>query len=182
MMRIICLFLFVLPAGGVQAQVQPSREAFVNEVFAKYGDTTHSSYYLVMGADSCRFEKFDYDEWVKYYLVEKVPLTILNELAYKVHLAREPYYWQKDKLKKAVCITAARADSLLSPTPDDARTVFSFSEPQFTDDGQYAVMDINFKFCINCGGGYTFIYRHDREGGWLRIGIKENWLTRTTTN
>jgi len=181
-MRIICLFLFVLLAGILRAQVQPSREEFVNEVFAKYGDTTLSSYYLVMGADSCRFEKFDYDEWVKYYLFETVPLTTLNELAYKVHLARQPYYWQKDKLKKAVCITAARADSLLSARPVDSNTVFSFSQPQFTDDGQYAVFDVNFKNCLHCGAGYTFIYRHDRDGGWLRIGFKENWSTLKTTN
>lgn len=175
-MRIICLFLFVVTALAGQAQGLPSREGFVNEVFSKYGDTTLSSYYLVMGSDTCRFEKFNYDDWVKYYLVESVPLVILNELAYKVHLAREPYYWQADKLKNAVCITSAKADSLLSPRPNDSKTVFSISAPQFTDDGKYAVMDVNFKYCMRCGGGYTFIYRRDPEAGWLRIGFKENWL------
>src|SRR6187402_2650090 len=102
-MRIICLFLFFggLCAQG-WAQERPSNEEFVNAVFPSMGFDL-PSYYLVMGADTCRFEKFDYDEWVKYYLTEQVPVTTLNELAYKVHLARMEQYWDQGKLNRAVC-------------------------------------------------------------------------------
>lgn len=173
-MRSICLFLFFAIACGVQAQELPSREAFVNEVFLKMGDGAIPSYYLIAGSDTCRFEKFDYDEWVKYHLQEDVPLTTLNELAYKVHIAREPYFWQKDKLKKAICITVGKADSLLAlPLPQRA-SVFSFSQPQFTDDGQYAVLDVNWKIGLIPGSGYTFLYRHTHDG-WRKIGSKHNW-------
>jgi hypothetical protein len=164
----ILLFLGLPAAKG---QDLPSREAFVNEVFLKLGNQA-SSYYLVAGSDTCRFEKFDYDEWVKYHLQEDVPLSTLNELSYKVHVGQAPYYWQQDKMKKAMCITVGRADSLLALPGSGG--VFSFSQPQFTDDGQYAVIDINWKNGLITGSGYTFLYRHARDG-WQRIGSKHNW-------
>jgi hypothetical protein len=183
-MRIICLFLFgsiifACQAGAqvpVAGQARPSAEEFVNDIFLQLGDTS-STYYLVMGADTCRFEKFDYDEWVKYHLEEKVPLVVLNELAYKVHLAGSPYYWQQDKLKNAVCINARQADSLFERpvhTKLDPRIVFSFSQPQFTDDGQYAVIDVNCKTGLIKGTGYTLLFRRDRDH-WRHIGQKQNW-------
>jgi hypothetical protein len=176
-MRIICLFLCIITffAGRVQAQASApaSKEAFINATFLKVIDSAKSSYYLVAGADTCRFEKFDYDEWVKYYLQEDVPLTSLNELSYKVHLARNPYYWRQDKLKKAICINARQADSLLE-MPVPGRVVFSISQPQFTDDGQYAVIDINWKTGLIEGAGYTFLFRHDGDH-WRQIAAKQNW-------
>jgi len=174
-MRVICLFLLVLAfAFPGRAQERPSNEEFVNAVFPAMGYDL-PAYYLVMGADTCRFEKFDYDEWVKYHLTEEVPLTTLNELAYKVHLARIDRYWDQGKLKKAVTVTAARADSLLSSRSGDSlKTVFSFSQPQFSDDGVYAVIDINYKYCLTCGAGYTFIFRRNKDA-WVRIGFKKNW-------
>ena len=172
-MRIICLFLFLLCVGRVEAQTLPSNEEFLNQVLPAMGINT--AFYLVAGSDTCRFEKFEYDEWVKYHLRETVPLTVLNELAYKVHLARTPYYWKQGILNNAICITAARADSLLSPRPVAlSKTVFSISQPQFTDDGQYAVIDINTKQCIRCIAGSTLIYRRDHNG-WRQIGHKNNW-------
>jgi hypothetical protein len=171
-MRIICLFLLIAVAGRLQAQTIPSNEDFVNDTFLQTLDSTAASYYLITGTDTCRFEKFDYDEWVKYHLQEPVPLAILNELAYKVHLTHEPYYWRQDKLQKAVCITAAKADALIAVPP--GAQVFSFSQPRFTDDGRYAVIDINWKYGPTRGGGFTFLYRQVPDG-WQRVGFKQNW-------
>ena len=180
-MRIICLFLFgsITFAGQVRAQVParpsaPSNEEFVNETIKKYGSQDLSGYYLVAGADTCRFEKFDYDEWVKYYLQESVPLIILNELAYKVHTTREPYYWKQDKLKNAICISAKTADSLIDLPAGQGKEIFSISRPFFTDDGQYAVMDVNLIGKPGSGGGMTFLYRHKKDG-WHVVGAKQNW-------
>jgi hypothetical protein len=105
-------------------------------------------------------------------LKESVPLTTLNELAYKVHVACEPYYWQQDKLKKVMCINAGTADSLIAAR--SGSQVFSISQPQFTDDGEYAVVDINWKWDIIRGAGYTFLFRRVADG-WLDIGFKQNW-------
>jgi hypothetical protein len=177
-------FLFLVLASRVGAQTvgqdttgarMPSNEAFLNEVVEQMRGGPVPAYYLVAGTDSCWFEKFDYDEWVKYHLQEVVPITVLNELAYKVHMTTRPYFWNQDCLRNAICITAAKADSLLSPRPfDSLKTVFSISQPQFTDDGQYAVIDVNTKECVRCGAGFTFIYRR-AANGWRRIGYKNNW-------
>src|SRR6185369_16722837 len=136
-MRIIYLFLFVFIVFAGRGQGLPSREEFVSETIKVYDSKGASSFYLLAGADTCRFEKFDYDEWVKYHLQEAVPLVAMNELAYKVHMAREPYYWQQDKLQKAKCISARIADSLLALPAGRRQGVFSLSQPFFTDDGQY---------------------------------------------
>jgi len=171
-MRIICLFLLVSFASRVQAQA--SSEDFLNDAFFKFTDSAYSRYYLIAGSDTCRFEKFDYDEWVKYHLRESVPLTTLNELAYKVHIARKPYYWKVNKLKKATCITVKEADSLLIHYPAAKQMVLSLSQPQFTDDGEYAVVDINWKWDLIRGGGYTYLFRRTPDG-WRNIGSKRNW-------
>ena len=181
-MRIICLFLFVIVTFGVQGQAPaqpstPSREEFVNETFKSmpYGSKELLKYYLLAGADTCRFEKFDYDEWVKYHLDEPVPLIALNELAYKAHMAREPYYWQQDKLEKAICISAKEADSLIALPARQRLPVWSFSQPFFTGDGQYAVIDVNNIGKPGTGAGLTFLYRHKQGGGWRVVGAKQNW-------
>ena len=163
----IC-FLLLLCAGRVGAQTLPGNEAFLNEVASQIPD---SVFYLVAGSDTCRFEKFDYDEWVKYYLEETVPLTTLNELAYKVHATKTPYYWQQDKLKYAICITAKTADSLLA-LPSGSR-VYSISRPYFTDDGQFAVMDVNVMYRPVPVYAFTLLF-HRTPKGWQQIGMKQN--------
>ncbi|MBN9386079.1 MAG: hypothetical protein J0H74_35305 [Chitinophagaceae bacterium] len=173
-MRIACLFLLVIAVFIARAQKLPSNEEFVNETIKTYDSKGPSSYYLVAGADTCRFEKFDYDEWVKYHLQETVPLVTLNELAYKAHMAREPYYWKQDKLKKAICISAKTADSLIDLPVRLGKEIFSLSQPFFTDDGQYAVMDVNMIGKPGTGGGLTFLYRHKKDG-WHVVGAKQNW-------
>jgi len=175
-MRISCLFLFLFVlALRTEAQDVPSRENFINAVFPKvFGDTFPSTYNLIAGSDTCRFEKFDYDEWVKYYLKESVPFTTLNELAYKVHTAHEPYFWQQGKLVNATCVSVRGADSIFYSLHAEFPAVFSFSQPQFTDDGQYAVIDINMKTGPIAGAGFTFIF-HRALYGWRCIGEKQNW-------
>jgi len=140
----------------------------LNQVLSQAPD---SMLYLIAGSDTCRFEKFDYDEWVKYHLQETVPLTTLNELAYKVHITKEPYYWQVDKLKKAICVTAGAADSILSQS--SGARVYSISRPYFTDDGQYAVIDINLLDSPVSIHGFTLIF-HRTQKGWLAIGSKQS--------
>ena len=193
-MRISCLFLFVIMAARAGAQAQPSREDFVNEVFHLVVDSSFSKYYLVQRADTCRFVKYDYDEWTKYYLKEPVSLAVMNELAQKVYLSHIKYDWRQDQLQKAVCITARRGDSLFTinnpalkgyqkgrkvlrawqELPAEERTLFSFSLPSFTDDGQYAVIDLNFICGIACGTGFTCLFRRT-SGGWKLIGKYANW-------
>src|SRR5882762_1273636 len=68
----------------------PSPEDFINAVFHTVVDTSFTHYYLIKGADTCRFVKYDYDEWTKYYLQESVPMPVLNELAEKAYLSRYP--------------------------------------------------------------------------------------------
>jgi len=170
-------FLFLLCFGRAGAQTTgrdtaragvPSNEAFLNEVLAQAPD---SLLYLVAGSDTCRFEKFDYDEWIKYHLKETVPFATLNELAYKVHITKDPYFWQQDKLKKVICITAKTADSLLSLPSGPG--VYSMSRPYFTDDDQYAVIDVNLLYSPVSVQGFTLLF-HRTPKGWQEIGMKQN--------
>jgi hypothetical protein len=177
----------------------PSPEEFVNAVFYTVVDSSFSHYYLVAGTDSCRFVKYDYDEWMKYTLKEPVPFIVLNELSEKAYHSRSPYFWKQDSLKKAVCITRKQGDSIIFPgfykrSPYDHPTkkqlrkigakmdnrpaedsyVYSFSLPQFTDDGQYAIVDLNFICGVACGEGFTCLFRRIPTG-WKLIGKYTNW-------
>jgi hypothetical protein len=157
----------------------PSPEEFVDAICHTVVDSSVSRYYLLAGADTCRFVRYDYDEWAKYHLLEPVPVSILNELAEKVYLSRYPYFWKQPALPTATLITGRQADSLLylnSPTGDGTtrHLVFSFSLPQFTDDGQYAVIDLNMVCGGHCGLGSTYIF-HLTSKGWKMVGMYRNW-------
>jgi len=184
-MMIYRLLLFILPLGAVQMVFAqpPAPEDFVNEVYHTIVDSGFDHYYLIAGADTCRFVKYDYEEWEKYYLKEPVPFVTLNELSEKAYLSRFPYFWKQGRLEKAVCITVQKADTLLFPErygrvdrrrPVTERLVFSYSLPQFTDDGQYAVIDLNSICGANCGISLTCIFKHG-EAGWKLIGRHVNY-------
>lgn len=175
----------------------PSPEEFLNAVIPKFIDSTFDHYYLVAGTDSCRFLKYNYDEWIKYHLKEPLSFNTLNELSEKVYLSRYPYFWKQPHLQKAILITRKQADSItsgqigyprnaskrfvrkwrrhLKHLPAWQRYVFSFSLPQFTDDGQYAVIDLNFICGVACGEGFTCIYRLTTTGEWKLVGQYTNW-------
>src|SRR5579871_5397897 len=170
--RIVIFFLPVFLSLNARSQQSPAGaalptpEEFVNAVCSTVVDSSFSHYYLVTGTDSCRFLKYDYDEWIKYHLKEPLSFTIMNELSEKVYLSRYPYFWKQAHLQKALCITRKQADSLL----DKKNPVFSFSLPQFTDDGQYAVIDLNFICGQLCGRGITAIFRLTSKGEWKLVG------------
>lgn len=158
----------------------PSPEEFVNAVFSTVVDSTAQHYYLVVGTDSCRFLKYNYEDWIQYHLSEPLTFNILNELSEKVYLSRYPYFWKQTRLEKAICITRRQADSILSYNPTfihgtAKNYVFSFSLPQFTDDGQYAVIDLNIVCGPVCGEGRTCIFRHTARGAWKLVGEYTNW-------
>lgn len=182
---ILVLALFFSRAGYTQ-QPPLSAEAFINAVYAAVLDSNLSSYYLAADEAPCSFVKFDYDEWYKYGLDEDVPVYILQELAKKCFEDNAPRKWVADQLLNAVCIEEKEAGELLSAATKgpfrntnkksgEKNVVFSFSRPAFTDDGQYAVIDMSFR-CDNrqCGMGATFLFRQV-NGKWKLAGKKLAW-------
>jgi hypothetical protein len=181
MLRYLATFILICATGssGRAQAPSPSPEKFVNSIFPIVVDSTLPHYFLIAGADTCRFVKFDYNEWADHHLLEPVPISILNELAGKVYLSRIRYLWRGDSLKKAICITRRQADSILYLNPPNGdgtskRLVFSFSLPQFTDDGKYAVIDLNMVCGGRCGLGSTYIFRRT-DNGWKMVGVYRNW-------
>ena len=185
--RFLFAFVFCLITCSARSQKTaegadiPSPEEFVNAVYTTVVDSNFDHYYLVVGTDSCRFLKYNYDDWIQYHLKEPLNFNILNELSEKVFLSRYPYFWKQPHLNKAICITRKQADSILAQNPPFAHRpsslniVFSFSLPQFTDDGQYAVIDMNMICGQVCGIGRTFIFRLTTTGEWKLVGQNTNW-------
>jgi hypothetical protein len=149
----------------------PSNEEFVNAVCRTVVDSSFTTYYLIQQSDTCRFVKFNYEDWAQSTLKEPVSIVILNELAEKVYLSKGRYFWRKEQLKNAICISNKQADSVLYYKKG---TVFSFSQPQFTEDGQYAVIDLNFVCGTACGEGFTCVFRLTHTG-WKLIAKYTNW-------
>lgn len=181
----LLLTIFVYKAGHTQNKVV-SGEDFVNAVFRQVVDSSFSHYYLFSNAAPCSFKKFDYDEWYKYALKEDVPVYILNDLAKKSFLDAAPQSWRQEKLQNAFCIDEAQASVALASTvkrrAQHAGTasyfntvVFYFSRPEFTDDYQYAIIDMGFR-CDDrqCGMGATFLFKQV-NGEWIIAGKKLVW-------
>jgi hypothetical protein len=173
------LIIFCATGASSRAQVPvPSPERFVNIAFSLTADSIRPHYFLIAGADTCRFVKYDYDELSK-SLLEPVPISILNELAEKVYHSDFHHLWNKDSLTRAICVTRRQADSILAHVPPAGDTshvhdIFSFSLPQFTDDGNYAVIDLNIVCGSRCGMGSTCFFRRTASG-WKFIGMHFNW-------
>lgn len=190
----------VLPILGI-----PGKEAFIGAIFGTVVDSSFSSWYLCEKAYPCSFVKYDYDEWIKYALQETVPIYILNELAQKSYYDRKPENWRPDDLAGtgARCISEEKATALLDPAgglpsdttltnarrqrirhriwqhwsalPAQDRTVFYFSRPLFTDDGQYAILDLDYRCdARQCGAGAVCLFRHT-AAGWKLIGKRVRW-------
>ncbi|HVU99399.1 MAG TPA: hypothetical protein VHE34_29460 [Puia sp.] len=149
----------------------PGPEEFINSIDTTVMPKDVKQYYLMTGADSCLFVKYDYDRWIQYVLKEPLSINVLNELAGKVYLSRYPYIWHQPKLNKAVCINGRQADSLIRK----GNVIFTASLPQFTDNGQYAVIDFNFHCGSLCGRGTTYVFRLTTTGEWRLIGQYVNW-------
>lgn len=180
MLRTLVIISLVCTVGAkTQAQASfPSPEQFVNTIFPKVIDSALPHYFLIAGTDTCRFVRFDYEEWADHHLTEPIPISVMNELSEKVYLSHYPYFWKQDSLAQAICISRRQADSILYLNPPEGgkpeHYVFSFSLPQFTDDGQYAVIDLNMVCGGACGVGATYIF-HRRPSGWSRVGEYINW-------
>ncbi|HWB93134.1 MAG TPA: hypothetical protein VG605_14830 [Puia sp.] len=185
--RFLFVFVFCLITCSVRSQKTsagadiPSPEEFVNAVYTTVVDSSFTHYYLVVGTDTCRFVKYNYEDWINYHLKEPLSFNILNELSEKVYLSRYPYFWKQPHLDKAICITRKQADSILAQNaafahrPTSQNIVYSFSLPQFTDDGQFAVIDMNVICGQVCGIGRTFIFRLTATGEWKLVGQNTNW-------
>jgi hypothetical protein len=181
----------------------PSDEDFINQIFHTVVDSIAGRYYLCDRAGPCSFVRYDYDEWIKYDLQETVPIYTLNELAKNSWSDRRSCTWQQDRLIDAACISEGKADSMLDPVPGPrpdsitpsarqkraiarkwaawsrlpvvAHTVYYFSRPAFTDDGQYAILDMDFRCdARECGQGATCLFRHT-SSGWRLIGKRVRW-------
>jgi hypothetical protein len=186
-MKTFVLLAAIFIYASDQAQNKPvSREDFVNAVSKLVVDSNFSHYYLATNAAPCSFKKFDYDEWYKYALNEDVPVYILNELAKRSFLNNAPLNWNQDKLLNAFCIDEGKAKLILiQPVKkhvknDDKKygansVVYYFSRPAFTDDYQYAIIDMGFR-CDDhqCGMGATFLFRQI-NGIWKLAGRKLAW-------
>ena len=181
------MVLFVLFCkAGIAQTITFSNEDFVNAVFHEVVDSNVSIYYLSASAYPCSFRKFDYDEWYTYALKEDVPIYILNELAEKSQLDAKPVYWRQEQLRAANCIDEEKISTVFTAAMNtlakkrnrnqvENSVVYFFSRPEFTADGQYAVIDMSYR-CDNhlCGMGATFLFRQ-LNGKWRVAGRKLVW-------
>jgi hypothetical protein len=179
----------------------PSKEEFINAIFHTVVDSSFPKYYLSGQAYPCSFVKYDYDEWMQYALLETVPIELLNGLAKNSYYDRKPACWEQEKLTGARCISEEKADTLLNPAmgftkgplsrqnkkalnrrwelwfrlAPEERTVFHFSRPEFTNDGLYAILDMDERCdARQCGIGATCLFRNT-GAGWKLVGKKINW-------
>lgn len=165
-----------------------SKETFINQIENKLIDSSFSpgnfsKYYLLTSATPCSFKKFNYEELLKYSLDKVIPIYALNELAKNSVSDTSKAIWSQQNLPNAICLSRETADSIayaqrnihptgkkekkqaLSQLEKDLeekkifdKSYFVFSKPVFTDDYQYAVMDVSFRCGSKCDCGWTYLF------------------------
>ncbi len=200
-----CIIFFFCGSFHVNAQHPAmSKEEFVNEVTGQLMDSSFSKFYLLDRAPACSFKKFDYGELLKYSLTKMIPIFELNELAKASVDDTIKTYWVQDKLQNAICIDEAKHNAIVYPLdslahdnsltkkekhklirksreawakkPVSDKVVFSFSQPVFTGDGQYAVMNVIYDCASLYASGWTFLFSKT-SGHWELAGKIFNWQT-----
>jgi len=203
-MNKVLIALFILYSSATFSQTpEMSKEEFVNQVLDEVIDSGFSKYYLLDEAPPCSFKRYDYDEWVKYGLKKMITIDILNELAKNAYRDTANSHWVEEKLDGAVCVHKDQAENILNPLsqikndpslsekekkkairkldkewkkrPAEEKVVFCFSKPEFTDDFQYAVMNISYR-CDDkaCGMGTTYLFMQT-DNGWKVAGKMVSW-------
>jgi hypothetical protein len=197
-MKSLLIQFLVLYAGIVFGQ-RTSKENFVNQVSQHVVDSSFSKFYLSEEATPCRFTRFDYGQLIKYSLREPVSIDILNELARHSYEDTTDLEWTLRKINKAIGIAGDRIRSILNPSwelkydpsltdkqkgkaikqllkqwdkkPPEEKLVYFFSRPEFTDDHQYSVIDLDFRCDEHeCGRLATYLFKLGPDG-WITIGI-----------
>jgi len=178
-------WILLLPLlATIYSGTDPGAEQFINAVLPIVTGETGAKYYLEEDASACSFRNFDYDEWVKYGLIDPVPFYVLNELAESCTKSPANFRWRADQLTGAICLDRKAASVQLSDwthTPARHRShfprnaIFFFSKPAFAENGQYAVIDMGFR-CDDrqCGMGATYIFRMEKSK-WKVVGKRMKW-------
>ena len=202
-MKVLILVLILYCPSTFAQSPQISKEEFVNEIFNKVADSNFSKYYLLDKAYPCNFKRYNYDEWAKYGLKNDVSINVLNELSEKSYLDSTHNSWIQGKLSKAICIADNEADTILNPVlelqhnkqitgrkkrkaikkqlevwakkPEEEKFVFCISKPEFTDDFQYAVINVVYR-CDDkaCGMGATYVFKRI-DNNWEVAGKMIAW-------
>ena len=203
MNKVLISLLLLCSQAGFAQPAKISKEEFINQIFNEIADSSFSRYYLLNKAYPCNFKKYDYDEWVKYGLRDDIGIDILNELAKKSYYDTARNLWDQQKLNKAICIEDKQANLILDPVknieqdknlsekkknkaiqkelkawrnkPKQEKFVFCFSKPEFTDDFQYAVINVVCR-CDDkaCGMGATYLFKR-KDDNWEIAGKMVAW-------
>lgn len=187
-MKVLLVLWLVLSSAGAMAQPGLSQDQ------EKFADTIaglvigrEKPFFLIDQAPPCSFQRYNYDDWFRFGLILPVPIDMLNALSRKAYLDQGPRTWQPGVLHRATCITEQAAAVLLKkatcqvPGKHISRAgrrgiVYFISRPEFTDDGQYAVIDIGFRCDGRQGGtGATYLFRK-YKGSWQLAGKKTAWV------
>jgi hypothetical protein len=197
-MKSLLIPLLILCSGIAFGQYS-SNEDFVSKVSHLVLDSSFSKFYLSAEAAPGRFTRFDYGQLINYSLKEAVSIDILNELSRHVYEDTADLRWTPGNIPNAICIGADQIRSVLNPgwglkydrsltdkqkeksikqfmkqwdkKPQEEKLVFFFSRPEFTNDHQYAVIDLDFRCDEHeCGRLATYLFRKVADG-WKTIGI-----------
>ncbi len=180
------LTLFILCESSSAQEITQNREDFINAICSNVVDSGFTHYYLAEMAYPCSFKKFDYEEWYKYGLKQDIPFGSLTELSKQIWEDSSRYTWQQSKLQRAICVNEKRQKEILSAREliksrhlkrknATEGFVFFFSKPAFTNDQQYAVIDMGFR-CDDhqCGMGATFLFKKENSH-WILAGKRQIW-------
>ncbi|MBS1599656.1 MAG: hypothetical protein JST75_15630 [Bacteroidetes bacterium] len=194
----LCLLLFFCHHSFAQS-APDCKEAFVNKIIRQVVDSSISKYYLLKDADPCLFKKFDYSELLKYSLDKVIPISALNELAKNCTEDNCAETWVQEKLDSAICIDQVEANAILNPKINTElltkkekkkalkqlekdlrqktvyeKSYFIFSKPVFTDDHDYAVMNVVFECGNLCATAWTYLFKK-HDDSWEIAGKIFGW-------
>jgi hypothetical protein len=125
----------------------------------------------------------------------------MDELAARCYHDQESVDWRQDSLLNAVCVGPSNADSAApapaGPSPDKltrqqrkamrkqakimdrqppgSRFIYGISKPEFTDDGQYAIIEVVFDCGPLCASKSSFLFRRTGPDTWKMIGNCLDW-------
>lgn len=155
------------------AQTPELKEQFINSVYQTFVDSSFTQYYLT---DDCSRLWLSSPK-IKDDFAPFCPDSIFQKIFLKSETDTLTETWQCHNLKNSKCISLDLKYSFVrNKTLPQEKKVYTFSKPIFSDNYEYAVIEMSYFCGPKCAYGCTFLFKKINSR-WQKVAETNCWAS-----
>lgn len=155
------------------AQTTEPKEQFINSVYLTFVDSSFTQYYLT---DNCS-KLILSSAKIKVDFAHFCPDSIFQQIYLKSEVDTLTETWQCNNLTKSKCISSDLVYTFVQDkTLLQEKKVYTFSKPIFSDNCEYAVIEMSYFCGPKCAYGCTVLFKKV-NGRWTKLTETNCWVS-----